>query len=93
MASGGDVRGRRDMFLIATLEMAFGLRGNIYAVIYYRDPDGAPTYSATPRQTADGRQFRAVRASEDISFEDMPPIAARGPETAVPRRVPRLGPK
>lgn len=29
------------MFLIATLEMAFGLRGNLYAFIYYRGPGGA----------------------------------------------------
>ncbi len=27
------------------------------AVIYYRDPDGKPAYSATPRQTGDGRAF------------------------------------
>jgi membrane fusion protein, copper/silver efflux system len=39
-------------------------------VIYYRDPDGKPVYSAQPRQTEDGRPFRAVHASEDISFEE-----------------------
>jgi Cu(I)/Ag(I) efflux system membrane fusion protein len=42
------------------------------AVIYYRDPDGRPYYSAEPKQTADGRDFIAVRASEDVSFEDAP---------------------
>jgi Cu(I)/Ag(I) efflux system membrane fusion protein len=38
-------------------------------VIYYRDPDGLPAYSAIPRKTADGRDFLPVQASEDLSFE------------------------
>lgn len=42
------------------------------AVIYYRDPDGRPFYSAEPKQTSDGRNFIPVRASEDVSFEDAP---------------------
>jgi Cu(I)/Ag(I) efflux system membrane fusion protein len=42
------------------------------AVIYYRDPDGRPFYSAEPKRTADGRDFVPVRASEDVSFEDAP---------------------
>jgi Cu(I)/Ag(I) efflux system membrane fusion protein len=41
-------------------------------VIYYRDPDGKPVYSATPRKTADGRDFIPVLASEDVSFDDKP---------------------
>ncbi len=39
-------------------------------VIYYRDPDGKPDYSVNPTKTSDGRDFIAVRASEDVSFED-----------------------
>lgn len=38
-------------------------------VIYYRHPDGSPEYSATPRETADGRAFVAVRESEDVAFD------------------------
>jgi Cu(I)/Ag(I) efflux system membrane fusion protein len=38
-------------------------------IIYYRHPDGEPAYSATPRQTDDGRAFVAVLASEDLSFD------------------------
>ncbi|PZP11868.1 MAG: efflux transporter periplasmic adaptor subunit, partial [Sphingomonas hengshuiensis] len=57
------------------------------AVIYYQDPDGRPTYSATPRQTGDGRDFRAVYASEDVSFEDKPPAAAEVAAPASPRSV------
>jgi len=54
-------------------------------VIYYQDPDGAPVYSPTPRQTTDGRSFRAVRASEDISFEDKPAVAEATGEASPPR--------
>ena len=38
-------------------------------VIYYQDPDGKAEYTAQPAKTADGRAYRAVLASEDISFE------------------------
>ncbi len=57
------------------------------AVIYYQDPDGRLIYSATPRQTADGRSFRTVRASEDVSFEDKPPATAEATAQRSPRRV------
>lgn len=42
-------------------------------VIYYRDPDGLPNYSLTPKQTSAGKDYLAVRASEDVSFEESPP--------------------
>jgi len=38
-------------------------------VIYYQDPDGKPAYSAEPKQTEDGRPYRAVLAGEDVSFD------------------------
>ncbi|WEX78995.1 efflux RND transporter periplasmic adaptor subunit [Sinorhizobium numidicum] len=44
-------------------------------VIYYRHPDGTPEYSATPRETPDGRAFVAVRQSEDVSFEPVKPAS------------------
>jgi len=48
-------------------------------VIYYQDPDGRPEYSAAPRTTSDGRPFRAVQASQDISFDDAEkPVAQAG---------------
>ena len=40
------------------------------ATIYYRDPDGRPAYSLTPKKTADGRAYRPVQANEDVRFED-----------------------
>jgi Cu(I)/Ag(I) efflux system membrane fusion protein len=50
-------------------------------VIYYQDPDRKPAYSAQPRQTKDGRPFRAVHASEDLSFEETPPGEERTAQT------------
>jgi membrane fusion protein, copper/silver efflux system len=42
-------------------------------VIYYRDPDGLPDYSLTPKKTSSGKEYAAVRASEDVSFEEKAP--------------------
>ncbi len=49
-------------------------------VIYYRDPDGLPDYSLTPKKTSAGKDYLAVRASEDVSFEQQAPetTAAKG---------------
>ena len=40
--------------------------------IYYQDPDGAPLYSLTPMKTPNGRDYRAVPAGADLSFDDEP---------------------
>lgn len=56
-------------------------------VIYYQDPGGRPVYSAVPRRTDDGREFRAVHASEDVTFEDRPWATAEAARPAGPRRV------
>jgi Cu(I)/Ag(I) efflux system membrane fusion protein len=40
--------------------------------IYYQDPDGRPSYSLTPKKTPDGRDYRAVPTSADISFDEQP---------------------
>ncbi|MFG1261070.1 efflux transporter periplasmic adaptor subunit, partial [Xanthobacter flavus] len=77
--------GLREWFGVEDTLAAGGPAGS-GAVIYYQDPDGQPVYSATPRQTADGRAFRAVRASEDVSFEDKPP-ATTVPASGGTRRV------
>ncbi len=44
-------------------------------VIYYRHPDGLAEWSAAPTDTADGKAFVPVLASEDVSFD---------PEAATP---------
>lgn len=57
------------------------------AVIYYRDPDGQPFYSAEPRKTTAGREFIAVHASEDVTFDDKP--KAKAEATAATRVEPK----
>lgn len=53
-------------------------------IIYYRDPDG-PYYSAAPRKNAAGKDYVAVRASEDVSFDDKRPETA--PKESAGRRI------
>jgi membrane fusion protein, copper/silver efflux system len=50
---------------------------SIGPVIYYQHPDGKPFYSLGPKDTSDGRQFRPVYASQDVSFEDTAARATR----------------
>ena len=51
-------------------------------IIYYRDPDGLPDYSETPKKTSSGKDYLPVRASEDVDFEEKAPevAAAKGGE-------------
>jgi Cu(I)/Ag(I) efflux system membrane fusion protein len=57
-------------------------------VVYYQDPDGRPDYSPVPRRTADGREFRTVHASEDISFEEAPADSGgAAPPDDAPKKV------
>ena len=41
-------------------------------VVYYRDPEDKPFYSAEPKKTADGRDYTPVSASEEVSFDGKP---------------------
>ncbi len=52
-------------------------------IVYYRDPDGLPEYSQTPKKTSSGKAYSAVRSSEDVSFEEKAP-EAKAPEVKVP---------
>jgi Cu(I)/Ag(I) efflux system membrane fusion protein len=54
------------------------------APIYYQDPDGRPLYSLMPTRTPDGRDYRGVPASADVSFEE-----ASAPEAAAPAPMDR----
>ena len=44
-------------------------------IVYYRDPDGKPLYSATPKTADGGRPYVAVHAGEDVSFHTPKPAA------------------
>jgi Cu(I)/Ag(I) efflux system membrane fusion protein len=53
---------------IATVDRAAAAEGR--APIYFQDPDGKPAYSLAPRKTPDGRDYRAVPAGADVSFDE-----------------------
>jgi Cu(I)/Ag(I) efflux system membrane fusion protein len=58
--------------------------------IYFQDPDGKPAYSLTPRKTGDGREYRAVPAGGDASFDDAAPeapMSAPAPGGASERKI------
>ncbi len=64
---GGYRIGRHGPVSLSISASAAGSADN--PVIYYRDPDGKPLYSAEPKSTADGRPYRAVHANEDVGFD------------------------
>lgn len=41
-------------------------------VLYYRDPSGAPNWSAAPTKSADGQPYRPVYDDEEVSFDPKP---------------------
>ena len=79
--TGGYWVGRQGFHVPIALEGTQAAPGASGPVIYYQDPDGKPFYSADPKQTVDGRPYRAVLASEDVSFDESAPIAASEPSS------------
>jgi Cu(I)/Ag(I) efflux system membrane fusion protein len=60
-------------------------------ILYYRDPSGAPYWSATPKQDASGRDYVAVYDDEEVSFEPAgkkPAATAGGPRKILYYRNP-----
>src|ERR1700730_10937763 len=79
-AGGGFVAGRARHLAAEPSDMAMVTPAAAQASgapIYYQDPDGKPLYSLTPMKTRDGREYRGVPPSADISFEE-----ASAPEAA-----------
>jgi Cu(I)/Ag(I) efflux system membrane fusion protein len=82
--AGGYWTGRHGLPLPASLPAKQAAPAPTGPIIYYQDPDGKPFYSVEPKQTADGRPYRAVLASEDLSFDDPDPPA---PSEAASKKV------
>lgn len=57
-------------------------------ILYYKDPDGVPSYSLEPRATADGRPYAAVRKGEDIDVDEPAAPAASGSRKVIYYRNP-----
>jgi Cu(I)/Ag(I) efflux system membrane fusion protein len=73
----------------ADLILRAAVAGDEGAPIYYQDPDGKPLYSATPRKTADGRDYRPVRAGSDVSFDEAsePAAETKAPDAKGERKI------
>jgi membrane fusion protein, copper/silver efflux system len=54
-------------------------------ILYYRDPSGAPYWSAEPKKDAQGRDYVPVLEDEEISFE--PGGTKPTPTAAGPRKI------
>src|SRR6266478_1631756 len=80
--SNGPLPGWLDGILPASAKQSPARSDATGPVIYYRDPDGLPDYSLTPKKTSAGKDYLAVRSSEDVSFEEKAPEAmtAKGGE-------------
>jgi len=58
------------------------------APIYYQDPDGKPQYSLMPKKTPDGRAWRAVPASADVSFDEPEePVEKKAVDAKTERKI------
>ena len=60
-------------------------------IVYYRDPSGAPYWSAAPKKDAEGRDYLAVYEDEEVSFDSSakkPPATAGGPRRILYYRNP-----
>src|SRR6266478_5712317 len=78
--SNGPLPGWLDGILPASAKQSQGQPEATGPVIYYRDPDGLPDYSLTPKTTSAGKDYLVGRASEDVSFEEKAPetMTAKG---------------
>jgi Cu(I)/Ag(I) efflux system membrane fusion protein len=52
-------------------------------ILYYRDPSGAPYWSAEPRKDAQGRDYVPVYEDEEVSFEP----GGKKPAAGGPRKI------
>jgi membrane fusion protein, copper/silver efflux system len=85
-AAGGFVVGRAQYQLALPSNFAIPASAAAQSAgepIYYQDPDGKPFYSSTPRKTGDGRDYRAMPASADVSFEN----TEQSPATAADQKT------
>jgi Cu(I)/Ag(I) efflux system membrane fusion protein len=58
------------------------------APLYYQEPDGKPFYSLAPKKTEDGRDYRAVPAGADVSFDEPgAPVELTAAESKSDRKI------
>ncbi len=85
-AVGGLTVSKPDLSPYGHAGMASAVAQEASAVIYYRDPDGLPAYSLTPKKTPDGRDYRAVPKGADTGF-DLAEHAPAAPDVPKTRKL------
>ncbi|WJR74984.1 efflux RND transporter periplasmic adaptor subunit [Bradyrhizobium sp. NP1] len=80
---------RANPFVAAPVVVSAAAAGEGGPAVYYQDPDGKPLYSLTPKKTPDGRLWRAVPASADVSFDEPeePPADTKAAEAKPERKI------
>jgi Cu(I)/Ag(I) efflux system membrane fusion protein len=68
-ATGGYWSARAPILDASVIEQTTAAAAGDRKIIYYRDPSGAPFWSAEPKKDASGRDYLPVFEDEDISFE------------------------
>ena len=83
--SNGPLPGWLDGILPAAARQSMAQSEASGSIIYYRDPGGLPVYSLTPKKSSAGKDYTAVRSSEDVSFDEKGPeaVAAKGGERRI----------
>jgi Cu(I)/Ag(I) efflux system membrane fusion protein len=84
---GGYRVGRQGAAVHSTTAIGAQHTGASGPVIYYQDSDGKPFYSAEPKAMPDGRPYRAVHASEDISFDETDDAEPRAASAQGDRKI------
>ena len=90
-AAGGFWYARSSILIAAPAEQASAPVPADRKILYYRDPSGAPYWSATPKKDAAVRDYQPVYADQEISFdpaEKKPAVMAGGPKKILYYRNP-----
>jgi Cu(I)/Ag(I) efflux system membrane fusion protein len=75
---GGYWAGRQHVTLQAAPAVVEAAAAADRVIIYYRDPSGAPYWSAGPKKDSADRDYVPVYDGEDVSFDSKPQTAAAG---------------
>ena len=68
-ASAGYWYARGPTVRSATINQAVAAAASGRTILYYRDPTGAPYWSATPKKNGEAQDYLPVYEDEEVSFD------------------------
>lgn len=83
-AAGGYSYAQRSSFPLVTARVTDPAVAAGRSILYYRDPSGAPTWSASPKKDRQGRNYLPVYDDEEPSFD---PARAKPQDASSPRKI------